>query len=216
MKRILLAGLCLAMLSSPAWAATAYVSDVMEITLRSGPSTSHKILAMLRSDQALEIVEEGADWTRVHTQNGKEGWVLTRFLTAQTPNRIRLARLQSEYDDIRAKVEALAAENTQLTSENSRLSATLKENQSTIEKLNSAYGTLKKESADFINLKTRFGKTSAELAKQTGLAEQFEAELSKLRFNERVRWFLSGAGVLLLGMIIGAVLKRQRRRSSLL
>lgn len=216
MKRILLAGLCLAMLSSPAWAATAYVSDVMEITLRSGPSTSHKILAMLRSDQALEIVEEGTDWTQVHTQNGKQGWVLTRFLTSQIPNRIRLARLQSEYDDIRAKVETLAAENTQLTSENSRLSATLNENQSTIEKLNGAYGTLKKESADFINLKTRFEKTSAELAKQTGLAEQFEAELSKLRFNERVRWFLSGAGVLLLGMIIGAVLKRQRRRSSLL
>lgn len=216
MKRILLAGLCLALFSAPAWAATAYVSDVMEITLRSGPTTSHKIIAMLRSDQALEIVEEGPDWTRVRTQNGKEGWVLSRFLTAQIPNRVRLARLQSEYDEIRAKVDALSAENTQLTAENSRLSATLNESQATIEKLNGAYGTLKKESADFINLKTRFEKTSAELAKQAGLAEQFEAELSKLRFNERVRWFLSGAGVLLLGMIIGAVLKRQRRRSSLL
>jgi SH3 domain protein len=216
MKRILLAGLCLAVLSTPAWAATAYVSDVMEITLRSGPSTNHKIIAMLRSDQALEIVEEGPDWTRARTQNGKEGWVLSRFLTTQTPNRIRLARLQSEYDDIRAKTEALSTENTQLTAENNRLSAALKESQATIEKLNAAYGTLKKDSADFINLKTRFEKTSAELAKQTGLAEQFEAELSKLRFNERVRWFLSGAGVLLLGMIIGAVLKRQRRRSSLL
>ncbi|HSM75895.1 MAG TPA: TIGR04211 family SH3 domain-containing protein, partial [Desulfobacterales bacterium] len=160
--------------------------------------------------------EEGPDWTRVRTQNGKEGWVLSRFLTAQIPNRVRLARLQSEYDEIRAKVDALSAENTQLTAENSRLSATLNESQATIEKLNGAYGTLKKESADFINLKTRFEKTSAELAKQAGLAEQFEAELSKLRFNERVRWFLSGAGVLLLGMIIGAVLKRQRRRSSLL
>jgi len=216
MKRILFAGLCLAVLFSPAWAATKYVSDVMEITLRTGPTIGHKIIAMLRSDHALETLEEGPDWSRVRTQDGKEGWVLSRFLTAQAPNRVRLASLQKEYDGIRQKIETLTTENTQLTAENSRLSATLGESQTTIEKLNTAYEALKKDAADFINLKTRFEKSSAELAKQTGLAEQFEAELSKLRFNDRVRWFLSGAGVLLLGMIIGAVLKRQRRRSSLL
>jgi SH3 domain protein len=216
MKRILFAGLCLALLSLPAWAATMYVSDVMEITLRSGPTTGHKIIAMLRSDQALETLEEGPDWTRVRAQNGKEGWVLSRFLTAQAPSRIRLALLQKEYDVIKERMDTLSLENTQLTAENSRLSAALSESQTTIEKLNTAYGTLQNDAADFINLKSRFEKTSAELTKQAGLAEKFEAELSKLRFNERVRWFLSGAGVLLLGMIIGAVLKRQRRRSSLL
>ena len=216
MKRILLAGLCLAVLSSPVLAATLYVSDVMEITLRTGPGTDRKIIAMLRSDQAVELLEEGPDWTRVRTQNGKEGWVVSRFLTPQPPNRILLPRLQKEYAAVKEKVEALTEENTQLTAENSRLSSALNDNQTAIEKLNTSYDALKKDSADFINLKARFEKTSAELAKQTSLAEQFESELSKLRFNERVQWFLSGAGVLLLGMIIGAVLKRQRRRSSLL
>jgi SH3 domain protein len=188
----------------------------MEITLRTGPGTDRKITAMLRSDQPLELLEEGSDWTRVRTPNGKEGWVVSRFLTSQTPNRILLSRLQKEYAGLKEKVDTLTEENTQLSAENSRLSATLSENQTTIDTLNTSYDALQKDSADFINLKTRFEKTSAELAKQTRLAEQFEAELSKLRFNARVQWFLSGAGVLLLGMIIGAVLKRQRRRSSLL
>ena len=51
---------------------------------------------------------------------------------------------------------------------------------------------------------------------QTQKALELDNEVEKLHWNQNVRWFLSGAGVLLLGFIIGFSTKRQRRRSSLL
>jgi hypothetical protein len=43
-----------------------------------------------------------------------------------------------------------------------------------------------------------------------------EKEIARLSLNRNIRWFLSGAGVLVLGFIIGFSTKKQRRRSSLL
>jgi len=76
--------------------------------------------------------------------------------------------------------------------------------------------TLKKESKDFLNIKTKYDKTSKQLAEQSERVEKLEAEISRLGWNQNIRWFLGGAGVLLLGYIIGFFSKRRRRRSSLL
>jgi hypothetical protein len=57
---------------------------------------------------------------------------------------------------------------------------------------------------------------SAKLTEQTQKASKYEEDLTKLLWNKNIKWFLSGAGVLILGFIIGFMTKRQRRRSSLL
>ena len=47
-------------------------------------------------------------------------------------------------------------------------------------------------------------------------ADELEEALSKLERGGQIRWFLSGAAVLLAGFFLGFSAKRQRRRSSLL
>jgi SH3 domain protein len=82
--------------------------------------------------------------------------------------------------------------------------------------LQKEYDTLKSGSAEYIKLKTTYQKTSSKLSEQTERADKVEGELAKLLRSQNIKWFLSGAGVLLLGFIIGYSSKRQRRRSSLL
>ena len=56
----------------------------------------------------------------------------------------------------------------------------------------------------------------AQLNAHTETVASLNAKVDKLESRQTVRWFLTGAGVLLLGFIIGFSTRRQRRKSSLL
>ena len=84
-------------MAAPATAESVWVTDQFEITLRSGPSTSNAIQLMLSSGTELEVLERDAEtgYTRVRTQGGTEGWVLTRYLMNEASAREQLATLTS-------------------------------------------------------------------------------------------------------------------------
>ncbi len=62
-------------LAGNALAETRYVSDSLEITMRSGKSTSHGITRMLRSGTPVEVLEtdKKTGYSHVRTRSGKEG-----------------------------------------------------------------------------------------------------------------------------------------------
>ncbi len=217
MKKFILIVICLFLSVSIAEAGTMYVSDKMKITVRSGPGVNRKIVAMIESDDLVEILESDTDkgWTQVRIPNGKEGWVISRFLTSKQPSRILLERLEKKYEELTIRSSALLKENESLKAEKNRLDTELANNEKTLNELSKSYETLKTDSADFIKLKSSYLKSTSQLAEQTKKAEKLEDELTKLQWNQNIRWFLSGAGVLLLGFIIGLSIKRQRRRSAL-
>jgi len=76
--------LILALLLGPvttAMAETRYVSDRLEIQMRTGKGTQFRIMRMLPSGTALEILETDNEngYTRVRAPGGVEGWVLSRL-----------------------------------------------------------------------------------------------------------------------------------------
>ena len=77
-----LVALLLAAIAVSAQAETRYVSDELEITLRRGESTGHKISAMLKSGTPLEVLStnKATGYSLVRTPCGKQGYVLTRQL----------------------------------------------------------------------------------------------------------------------------------------
>ena len=81
MKWFVCAGMFLAFISTNVNAKTMYVSEIIEITLRTGPGIDHKVIAMVPSGVELTVLESGGEWTRGRLPNEKEGYVLNRFLT---------------------------------------------------------------------------------------------------------------------------------------
>ena len=131
MKYFLFIGLCFVFFTNSVQAESMYVSDILSVTVRTGQGASHKIIAIIKSGQKVEALEKGDEYTLVRLQNGKEGWVLTRYLDSGMPKAIQLAALQTKYANISARAEALREENDSLKSENKKLSAALAENQKT-------------------------------------------------------------------------------------
>ena len=217
MRTLGIVGICLFFLSTAVLAETKYyINDSMKVTMRTGPATDRKIIALLSVGQEVEILKAEDEWTLIRLQNGKEGWVISRFITDQTPDSIQLEALKANHSILQNKVASLMEENTALKAENKKLSIDLNTSEKKEKDLSKDYETLKKESKQFLDLQAKYKESTSKLAAQTQKAEKYEDELTKLLWNKNIKWFLSGAGVLILGFIIGFSTKRQRRHSSLL
>jgi len=210
-------GICLFLLSTEVSAETKYyINDNMKITMRTGPATDRKIISLLSVGQEVEILKAENEWTLVRLLNGKEGWVISRYVTDQTPDSIQLEALTKNHSALQTKAASLMEENKAIKAENKKLSLDLNTTETKQRGLSKSYETLKRESKQFLDLQAKYKESTSKLTAQTQKANQYEDELTKLLWNKNIKWFLSGAGVLVLGFIIGFSTKRQRRHSSLL
>lgn len=115
----------LALTPTNARAETMYVSDIMEITLRTGPGRDNKIITMISSGQKVDVLRRAEKWSKIRMSNGKEGWVLNRFLTSEKSNLLKLKDLQGEFEKLKVESDPLHEEATRLKQENARLSSAL-------------------------------------------------------------------------------------------
>jgi len=188
----------------------------LKLPLRTGASTEYKILDLVKSGQQLEVVEPGKDWSKVRLPNGKEGYVLNRYLVGQPTSAVQLAKLQTKYTSLRQQATALIEENSRFKEENKTFKSTLDSNETALTKLETDYKELKTGAAEFLNLKKKYKEVSTKLVEQTKKANTLDKELSGLEMNQYIKWFLAGSGVLLVGFIIGFSARRGRRRPSLM
>lgn len=187
-------------LAVPVQAKDLYVRGVNKITMRTGPGTDKKIIAMLISGTKLQILKYQKDWSMVETSKGKQGWVLSRFLTEEIPKAIMVQRLEKENQDLVAALDEARRNLKQLEERNTVLT-----------KIEKQYGELKKASADYLKLDAEHKallKTSQDQKIQIRNLEESLDDEEKL-------WFLSGAGVFIVGLILG-LSTRKKKSSSLL
>lgn len=211
--------LCLSFLLTviPAHAASKHVKDEIKVMVRSDPGTNRKIVAMPTSGTRVEVLEDTEDgWTRVRLPDGIEGWMLTHYLSAGLSNKEVIAKLKRENQALKGQAKTLVEENPRLKSEQKELQKALAEQTRTAKGLRDSYETLKKGSSQFLALKASHERASKELAERTQRQTELEERVKDLQNTRTLRWFLAGAAVLLLGLIIGYMSRRPKRRPSLL
>ena len=216
-KSLLMAGFCLTLilLSSLSQAETMYVTDVIKLRLRFEKGSDQNILGMVMSGQVVDVVQIEDKWAQVRLPDGKEGWVLTRYLTPRKTNAIILENLQKQHKTLKDQLTGIMDKNRHLTKENKRLRLELNQLDTSVKKVNTSYENLKTEAADYLDLKAKYEEAVARVAEQAQKSKKFKEEIERLETRQMIRWFLTGAGVLLFGFIIGFAAKRQRRRTSL-
>jgi SH3 domain protein len=212
---IMVIGLCL--IASSALAAV-YVSDNLEAPLRTGPGTKYKIVSVLRSGEAVNVISEEEGWSNVRPvgdKDGKQGWILSRYLMNREPWERRVRVLERENADLRKRLFPAEKTLREMKGENVDLASSLKKKMNEAETLERKYESLKKGAAGFLELKENYEKTRSDLTKTKGELAEVMEENNLLRSSSRNKWFLSGAMVLLFGLVIGLIMgRREKRRSS--
>lgn len=208
--------LCLAPLSNVS-AEPGWVSDQFEVMLRTGPSTGNAIERMLPSGTALEVVERDSEsgYSRVRTAAGTEGWVLTRYLMNEPSAREQLTTLTGRLTNANAQGSTLTSQLGAIKGEYDSAKSEIASLQRANQQLENELAEIKRTAANVLAINTqnqelREQLTTAEIASAT--LEQQNRELS----SQTTRyWFMTGAAVLVVGMILGIWLPRIRwqRRS---
>lgn len=203
-------------LTANAAAERRYVSEDFEITMRTGPGADRKIISLVPSGHEVEVINAGEEWSEVVLPNGKQGWVLSRYLTQDLPTALKLERLQQRYDKILAENKELSAQVNKLGTDNSRLTNELDQTQTDLTQLSSAHETLKSESAEFLKLKSKYETAVKEMREASAKAEKAESSLNQLAGSQLNEGLLYGGGLLIFGFIVGYILKRPKRRAPLM
>jgi SH3 domain protein len=203
------------LLNLAAAAEKGYITDIIRVSVRSGPANDQKAVGMLESGQMVDIVTPGDEWTLVRMANGTEGYVLSRYLTSQPPAKFRLDQVQEKYKTLTAQAVGLVEENSRLKADNEKLAATAAAGQKEIASLKSEFEAFKKDASDVTELKAKYHRLEADLAEKQEKINQLENHSVDFWNPDNLYWFLAGAGVLLVGLFTGLSVKRQRRWSSL-
>lgn len=197
---------------------TVYVTDNLELPLRSSESTKGKIISLLPTGTPLTVLHENAKtgFSKVKLQNGMEGYISTRNTMPELPNRMLtgpnakiIETLQTENSNLKAELAkaktALAPGTTleqSLTAERDRLERELNE--------------IRKTAATQIQLKTEHDDLQEQVVNTKRELEQLKLENHALKDGANQDWFLYGGILALGGVLLGFILPKLawRRKNS--
>ena len=111
---------------------TRYVSDELEITMRNGQGLDFGIRKMLKSGTELAVLEnDPSGYSKVRTNDGVEGWVLSRYLVNNPSARDqlaakeqRIANLELEITGYKEEIEQLSSQTSEADNQNMSLKET--------------------------------------------------------------------------------------------
>jgi SH3 domain protein len=215
-KRLLLVLLILPLLGPAVAGAqtTRYVSDRLEIPLRTGTSVRHRIVRMLPSGTPVEVLETSREgYTQVRTEQGAEGWVLTRYLmdTPHARDRVtaaeqKAATLELENKRLAAEVQTLSGRKAEVEGHSEAL---VEENRTLSQELEA----IRRTAANSLNIAEQNRALKQELIKKEKDLQNLLQQNAQLKDRSKQDWFLVGAIVVLVSMFLGYVLPKLRFRS---
>lgn len=212
-KKIIVAIIFTALLFNAYAESFVYITDEVEIPFRSENSiNNNNIIRTLPSGLKLSVLQTTENgWTKVKYQDSV-GWMVSRYLSTKPSarkelerineennnNKLILKKLQSEKRNLEFKISKIKKENENLNINNSKI---ILENKH----MEGVY----KNSLEIEHDRSELTKTVLQLTE--------ELKISRNNYqiaNDRVarNWFIAGALILFLGIIIGLIMQMMIRK----
>ncbi|SEH91539.1 SH3 type 3 domain-containing protein [Bathymodiolus azoricus thioautotrophic gill symbiont] len=176
-----------------------------ENKIQNNPSN---LIKMLDSGTKLKILATEDGWTKVRFEN-TTGWMISRYLTSNTPARVQLEVLQRNNNNNKLSLAKQNEKNTMLEGLTADLKAKNTKLSIRIGKLESEKEYIKQTYQDSLKLEH-------ENKKLRTATLQLQAELQLLENNNTVgqdssarNWFIVGALVLFFGFMVGFVFQKR-------
>lgn len=196
-------------------ARTMYATDTFEIVVRSEKQiVGRNIIKVLPSGTAIEVRDMDDAWAAVRLDDGRTGYVEKRQLIDREPYKVTAERLQLEVGQQRERLATLTQQLAILRDEHQRLQKASGASETQLQTISQKYEQLRQEATTIQLLETQ--EKYADLQRAHAEAQQQLGALNdaytSLKNSTRLTWFLSGAGVILLGWFLGMTSARWRGR----
>ena len=194
-----------------------YITDQLEVPIRRGPGFNYKIINLLKSGTpvvVLEVNKEG--WAHVeYTWKGqkRDGWMPARLLSPELVAREKLKQQAAKNAELNTRLQQLEQQLNNIRQSYEETKNLLSETQKKLFTLKKEYEHLRQVAGNAVAL----DEENQQLKRQLAELEERNAILNEqITHSEdaiKRQWFLTGAGVLLLGLLLGRFFRLPRRRS---
>jgi len=205
-------GFCLLCITTTASAEFRYVIDNLIITMRSGQSTQHQVLRTWPSNTKFEMLEIGEKYSKARGPDGTEGWVLNQYITVRPTAKLRLAtalqklsKSEKSNAQLKAELSALQGKEGALSKQQRKLT---RDNKKQMDELTH----LRRVAAKPLKLENENQRLKKEFLSLESEHELLLQENQMLGDSSDRDWFLNGAGVIIMGIIIGLIAPKLRTR----
>jgi SH3 domain protein len=195
-----------------AFAETAYITEKLEIPVRSGESRDYRIIRYLQAGAQVEILETyESGYTKIKDERGREGFVLGRYLVDRAPSFVIAGRLEAEVAKQKETIKRLQQDIKALTSQNESSSESVKAIKDQLAKKEAELNEFLATAGDSITLRNRL--VALETERQVLLADNETLRAEKLAAGDdsSKSWFALGALTLAAGWFVGLLMPRVRR-----
>jgi len=194
-----------------------YISDELNVPLRSGPSTAHRIIHRgLPSGTKLTVLatDEEAGFTQVRTDGGLEGWVTSQYLIKEPIASVKLVAAEKRLQSLKTEIDKEREAHASLQSEYKETEANNKTLTSQVQALTKELVELKRISADPINEHARNVELTQQNQRLVDQVDELSSMTRQLKDNVQRDWLLYGGALVLIGLLLGVVLKARPRQTT--
>ena len=195
---------------------THYVTDELEVPFRRGPGYNYKIIRMLKSGSSVKILEVNEKkWARVsYRYKGEdiEGWMPSSLLQNQPIAKVKLANQIKKTARVKKKLNQVVSEKDTLNKRFIEASTELKSVKAENFKLQKELEEIKRISRKSIQLNEENEVIKQEIEKLKSENAIMREQIDQSEEANNRQWFLNGAGVLLVGLILGRLFRMPGKR----
>jgi uncharacterized protein YgiM (DUF1202 family) len=114
---------------------TAWVRGETRTNFRAAPLASAPALGVVKTGDAVTVLERKAGWSRIQVPGGASGWLPDTLLDAQAPPTQHLTQLESELASLREQLAAATHERDELREQNAQVRASQSEREAAVRQL---------------------------------------------------------------------------------
>lgn len=202
--------------NSQSTGSTGYITDSFFVPIRRGPGNGFRIIKHnVTTGTRLEfLADDNPDdpWSKVRLSNGMEGFIRSQYISAEPIARTQLKRLTESVNQLTADRKALAEENQALKGQQTELQSNLSNAENKGATASQELERIRRVSAEALQLYDRHQALLERVEVMKTEMEVLKAKNSRLLRQEKERWVLLGAGLVLVGVILTILIQNRPRR----
>jgi SH3 domain protein len=190
---------------------------VVNVPLRSGPTIAHRIIHRgLPSGTRLTVlaIDDEAGFTKVRTDGGLEGWVTSQYLIGEPIARVKLAAAEKRLKGLKAEIDKEREARASIQSEYKETEANNRTLNSQVQALTKELEELRRIADDPINEHARNVELTQQNQRLAGQVDELSSMTRQLKDNVQREWLLYGGALVLIGLLLGVVIKARPRQTS--
>lgn len=195
---------------------TNYISDSLEVPMRRGAGYKFKISRMLKSGEPVKILEViKSGWAKVqYSKGGKNyiGWLPSVYLQNQPVAKDRLATQVKKTSEVEEKYNALLQELDTLKERYADADTELANIKQEKFEVAKELEKLKSISTNAVQINEQNHEMKLRLSQLENQNAIMKEQIDQSDDSIKRQWFLTGGGVLLLGLILGRFFRPPSKR----